>query len=138
MKKVSLFRVLSGPMTWVGRTMVTGSPSRRWRSSSTSSPAILCARVVAPVESARRVLRVGDGQGVIVDAAGGDEDDVRAPGEGIEERRHVLAQRRRVGDVEHAVEALAAEALAQARVVLAVAGDDRGRRPGAARRAGRD
>ena len=42
MKKVSLCRVLSGPMTCVGRTMVTGRPSRRWRSSSTSSAAILC------------------------------------------------------------------------------------------------
>ena len=36
------------------------------------------------------------------------------PVEGVEERGHVLAQRRRVGDVEDAVEALAPEPLAQA------------------------
>jgi hypothetical protein len=43
--------------------------------------------------------------------------------EGAREGGHVLAQGRRVGDVEDAVEAVALEPLAQARVVLAIAGD---------------
>ena len=45
------------------------------------------------------------------------------PGRASSSARHVLAQRGRVGDVEDAVEAMAAEPLAQAGVVLAIAGD---------------
>ena len=85
----------------------------------------LVSRVVAPVESARRIFGVGDGQGVVVDAPRGDEDDVGLAREGGHEGGHVLAKGRRVGDVEDAVEAVALEALAQARVVLAIAGDGR-------------
>ncbi len=51
------------------------------------------------------------------------EDRVGLPGEGVEHGGHVLAQGRRVGDVEDAVEALSREAPAEAGVVLAIAGD---------------
>jgi hypothetical protein len=40
-KNVSLLRVLSGPYTCVGRTIVTGNPRSRQRRSKASSPAIL-------------------------------------------------------------------------------------------------
>ncbi len=83
----------------------------------------LVAGIVAPVESTGRLLGVGDGERVVVDAGGRDEDGVRAARQGVEQRGHVLAQRGRVGDVEDAVEALATEPLAQAGVILAIAGD---------------
>jgi hypothetical protein len=83
----------------------------------------LVARVVAPVGSPRRLLRVRDGQGMIVDAARRDEDHMGTALERVEQRGDVLAHGRRVGHVEHAVEALAPETLAEPRVVLAVARD---------------
>jgi NAD(P)-dependent dehydrogenase (short-subunit alcohol dehydrogenase family) len=78
---------------------------------------------VAPVESPGRLLGVGEGGRVVVDASGRDEDGVRATRQGVEQRADVLPLRGRVGDVEDAVEAMATEPLAQAGVVLAIAGD---------------
>jgi len=60
---------------------------------------------------------------VVVDAARGHEDDVRRAGKGVHQRGHVLRQGRRVGDVEDPVPPVAAETLAERRVILPVAGD---------------
>ncbi len=83
----------------------------------------LVSRVVAPVETARRLLGVRDRQGVVVDPAGRDEDHVGRAGERVDQGGHVLAHGGRVGDVVDRVEASPGEARAQARVVLAVARD---------------
>ena len=92
----------------------------------------LVLRVLAPVEAPRRVLAIGDGQGVVVDTPRRDEERVsEATRERLQHRLDVRARRRRVGDVDERVHALSRELRAERGVVRPVA-DDRanaGRQP---------
>src|SRR5207302_3160760 len=78
----------------------------------------------APVEAPRRVLAVGDGERVVVDAPRRDEEGVtEAARERLQRRLDVGPRRRRVGDVHERIDALARELRAEGRVVGPVAHD---------------
>src|SRR5256886_17448413 len=84
----------------------------------------LVLRVLAPVEAPGRVLAVGDGERVVVDAPRRDEEGVtEAARERLQRRLDVGPRRRRVGDVHERIDALARELRAEGRVVGPVAHD---------------